>query len=194
MYYGNAKTRIVHYQQCTYGQRMKKDGSLRLREFSTFEEAKDNNYRRCKCCDPMLNPVRRIDSYAKQFCKENSICYKHVKGELIITTPYSEWIVHVDYNRKYNLFHRNTMGNTNHYHVHAKQYANIFSVFKYVYDHDQFRLENPLVMPQRKKKKKLHPPKMGAQGCRAKMRRYKEKKRKQEAREVLRIIESLTHA
>lgn len=190
MFYGNEKTRIVHYQQCRYGQRMKRDVSSRLREFRTFEEAKEQHYRRCKCCDPMLKPVRRIDSSAKRFCMDNSISYRQVKDELLITTPYSEWIVHVDVDRRFNLFHKNTLGNTKQYHLHGKQYSSVYAVFKYVYEHDCYREENPL--PKRKKKK--NPPKMGTKNCQAKMRKYKEQKRKSDIKNVLDLIESLSMA
>ena len=195
MYYGNAKTKIAHYDKCHYAQQMRKSKSKTLRTFHTLEEARTQNYIICKCCDPVINPVRRMDKKAKKFCLEKSIKYEKVKDELLITTPYSEWIVHVDSDRQYNLFHRNTLGNTKKYHLHDKQYSNVISVFRYVYEHDKYRQANPLPKPKKKKKKKkLKPPKSRTRDCRAKTRRYKKQKMKLEAQEALKLIESLSYA
>ena len=63
-------------------------------------------------------------------------------------------------------------------------------MLEYNDDHDRYRLENPLPKP----KKVKAPPKKGTKRYRADERRYKEKKRRQEIRNVLSLIDSLALA
>lgn len=91
MFYGNRKTKIVHYQQCHY---TKQIDAGRVEQFHSLEEAKAHGYRLCKSCSP-IGPVKVRSKELKSFCEEENIrCYPQ-RGELLIMTQASEWKVTV---------------------------------------------------------------------------------------------------
>ena len=115
MFYGNRKTRIVHFQQCHYTDKI--DDS-RIEFFYSLEEAKAHGYRLCKCCNP-IGSVALRSKELKTFCAEKDIrCYPE-KGQLLIMTQLSEWKINVGTGRALQLFHKNSIGDRNGYHKQA---------------------------------------------------------------------------
>ena len=184
MNFVNVKSRVAHYPDCRFVSRIS-DDNLRCYE-STFY-AKQDGYRLCKCCDPMAKRLGNREVEMLGYCRKRAISYEVDNGELLITTPFSEWKAYPGKNSHYVLYHRNTQGDTSGYHLQTARYTDVMELLKYVDHHDQFRLDNPLPEP----KKKKVPPKKGTKRYRAAERRKKERKRRKDIRNVLNLIDSL---
>lgn len=184
MNFVNVKSKVAHYPDCRFVRRITED-NLRCYE-STFYAKKDG-YRLCKCCDPMAKRLGNRETEMLGYCRKRAISYEVDNGELLITTPFSEWKAYPGKNSRYVLYHRNTQGDTSGYHLQTDRYKDVMELLKYIDRHDNFRLDNPLPEP----KKKKAPPKKGTKRYRAAERRRKERKRRKDIRNVLNLIDSL---
>lgn len=187
MNFVNTRSKVSHYPDCRFVSRIS-DVNLGCYE-STFY-TKQDGYRLCKCCDPMAKRLGNRETEMLGYCRKRAISYEVDNGELLITTPFSQWKAYPGKDNRYVLYHRNTKGDTNGYHLQTDRYKDVMELLKYVDHHDQFRLDNPLPEP----KKKKAPPKKGTKRYRATERRNKEKKRRQDIRNVLNLIDSLATA
>ena len=187
MNFVNVRSKVAHYPDCHFVNRIANEN------LGCYENAfytREDGYRLCKCCDPMARRLNDRDSEMQDYCKVRGIRYEVSNGELLITTPYSQWKAYPGKGSRYILYHRNTRGDTNGYHLQTDRYVDVMAMLKYIDRHDKFRLDNPL--PEQKKKKA--PPKKGTKRYKALERRNKEKKRRQEIRNVLNLIDSLALA
>ena len=183
----NMKSKVAHYPGCQFVSRI---SEVNLGYYENTYYAKEDGYRLCKCCDPMARRLNDRDEEMLDFCRERAISYKVENGELMITTPFSEWKAYPGEGSRYILYHRNTRGNTKCYHLQTDRYSDVMKMLEYIDDHDRYRLDNPLPKP----KKVKAAPKKGTKRYRAAERRNKEKKRRQEIRNVLSLIDSLALA
>ena len=187
MNFVNTKSKVAHYPDCHLISRI---ADINLGCYESTFYAKQDGYRQCKCCDPMAKRLGNREIEMLGYCRKRAISYEVENGELLITTPFSQWKAYPGKDSRYLLYHRNTKGDTNGYHLQTDRYKDVMEMLKYINHHDQFRLYNPLPEP----KKKKAPPKKGTKVYRAAERRNKEYKRRNEIRNVLDLIDSLTFA
>lgn len=187
----NIKTKVAHNPDCYIIGNIKVDN---ISHYESIRYAANDGYRLCKHCDPMQKLFRIKRTKMEKYCQKRDIVYTVENGDLIITTPYSEWKVFLK-DDKYLLYHRNAAGHKKHYHLQTDKFTNLMDIALYIHRHDKFREKNPLEKPKKKtlpKQKKLKAPKMGKRGCNAKMRKHKEKQKAKDIGYVLRLIDSIS--
>lgn len=185
MKFVNTKSKIIHYPSCRFVSRIADEN---LGGYGSVFDARQDGYRQCKCCDPMAKLLYEREKQVTELCRRRAISCEVDNGELIITTPFSEWKAYVGDNNRLLLYHRNTQGNIYDYHLQADRYTSIIKMLKFIDNHDKYRLEHPL--PKQKKKKSA--PRKGTKRYRSAQRRNKEKQRRREIRNVLNLIDSLS--
>ena len=187
MYFVNTRSKVAHTPNCHFVSRIS-DVNIGCYEGTFY--AKQDGYRLCKCCDPMTKRLSNRETEMQNYCRKRAISYELDNGELLITTPFSQWKAYPGNNNRYILYHRNSRGNTSGYHLQTDKFKDVMAMLKYIENHDQFRLNNPLPEP----KKKKAPPKKGTKRYRAAERRNKEYQRRRDIRNVLDLIDSLALA
>ena len=188
MFYGNSRSRIVHYQQCGYARRSKNCGSARLREFYTIDEAKTQGYRMCKCCDPVKKRFKAEEEEIRRFCNENNMFYRLSNGEMEIITPESHWKAAVGNGSKIQLYHQNRAGNKYErrlYHVQKYNVTTAMPMLRYIVKHDTYTLSKEEARPKKKKKK-------GSKGYAAQMKRQKAHQKRRSIKYVLDLIDAVS--
>lgn len=184
MYLGSIERKVIHCKQCTYVSRIK---DVHFEAFDYVEDAIKEGYRYCKCCDPMKALIKEYEKEMDSFCQSNAVYYTECDGALVIVTPFSEWKAQLNTDGKITLYHKNTKGDKQDYHIQGKFSAEPLNILNYIAAHDGFRLNNPLP----KEKKEKAPPRKGTRRYRAAMRRAEAEKRRNDIRNVLNLIDSL---
>lgn len=141
MFYGNSRSKIVHYQQCGYASRSKACESTRLRQFYTLDEARTAGYRMCKCCDPVAKRFKPELDEISRFCGKNNIFYRISNGEMEIITLESHWKVCMGARGKMVLYHQNRFGDKydrRNYHIQQYQVTGAMPMLRYIITHDKY--------------------------------------------------------
>ena len=188
MYFANSQSKILHYAGCHHIDRI---CDINFAGFDYIEDARSEGYRLCKCCDPMIRKIQPLDNDMMRYCKSRAISYQVINGELRVLTPFSEWKAYIGNNSKYDLYHKNTRGRINDYHLQLKGMKSPMAILKYVDGHDNFRLDNPLPKEQKKTKSK---PRKGTKRYRKEMRKAEAAKKRYDVKRVLDLIDSLSMA
>ena len=186
MVFVNMRSKVAHYPECHMVSRI---ADMNLGCYENAYYAGKDSYRVCKCCDPMVKRLSNQKDDMVDYCQKKGIEYKIENGELLIRTQYSSWKAYTGANDQYILYHRNTRGNTNCYHLQTKRYTDIMAVLKYIDHHDYFRLSNPL--PEDRIVIKKSAPRKGSKKYKAAMQRAEKAKKRDDVRRVLSLIDSL---
>ncbi len=88
-----SKGKVVHKQQCLFVQRMAEHNKI---TFSTLEEAQENGYALCACCQRKTDLFFIERNEIKKLCRENNwIEFNRMNNTAQIITPFSEWKISV---------------------------------------------------------------------------------------------------
>lgn len=188
MYFANTSSRILHNPVCHH---VKRIGSNNLIGFERIEDAQKEGYRQCICCDPMVRQIQAYEEEMVKYCQIKGISYQINNGELCINTPFSEWKVYIGNNGKYDLYHRNTRGKTNEFHLQRKGMKSPMTILRYVDGHDSYRIAHPL--PKKHKSKSVNASGLGKRYNKM-VRRAEKDNKMDEVKRVLVLIDSLAMA
>ncbi len=123
--------------------------------------------------------VQEGTSVADRFQQGKRHTFPHYDDRCVwIYTPYSKWrIVSVENTGKFILCHKNTFETPHDMdslipgdHIQKTKKSNILGYFKYIVEHEYYRMTHPVCPPQRAKKRQ--PPRKGT-------KRYKNQKRRE---------------
>lgn len=135
--------KVVHFEYCYHLKRSKKD---KLQCFATLAKAREQGFRICKCCDPVMKTFLCEEKELIPFCKENRIICFAQDSTVHIQTAYSKWKVISTNEGKLAVYHKNTKfkkGNIHSsvvgYHLQNVSCEKILSVCKYILEHDEYR-------------------------------------------------------
>lgn len=191
MFYGSPRSRIVHYQQCGYVRRSRACSCSNMRQFYTLDEAKQNGYRMCKCCDPVMNRFKPEQREITRFCNDNNIFCRLSNGEMEIITRESHWKAQVGNGSKIQLYHQNRRGSKHerrHYHVQKYDVTTAMNMLDYIVRHDEFTSKPS---PHQQKKKK---PRKGTKRYATQVKREKKSARRRNKKYVLDLIDAMAMA
>ena len=196
MLYYSCNSRIAHFEGCHHLKRVQENN---LYCFDSYTEAKENGFRICKCCDPVMNAYEKEKEKLLPFCAENGfICF--AKDSVVhLQTVHSKWRVMPSDGGGLVVYHKNTRFKKNSvqsqvagYHLQNVNCRDILEVCKYVMDHDDYRYQNP-VKKDKSSGKKTGSPK-GSRKWRAQQNRIKKKNRQNAIKNVYFIFDQLEAA
>ena len=186
MLYYSKNSKIVHFKGCHHLNRILLDHAC---SFDTYEDAKKQGFRICKCCDPVMNAYKAEAETLTKFCAENGlICF--AKDSVIhLQTVHSKWKVMPSDEEGIVLYHKNTRFKKKSlqspvagYHLQNFHCRNILGICKYVLEHDGYRYHNP------EKKDKNAGGKTGSPKDSRKWRAQQERIRKQNRRNAIKNV------
>lgn len=183
--------KIVHFSNCHYVRKIKKDN---LEKFNTIEEARNAGYRVCNCCAPIAGHVRKEKKAIEDFCRKEGLSFHMHDGVLIICSPRSKWkIITNGSKKKLFLYHKNenkyikSKSMITGYHSQAIRKDCIVEYLKYIIQHDEWRRYHPINLPV----SKISAPQKGTKRWRKQQTKEKRHDRKMQISNVLSMIESL---
>lgn len=188
MFYGNPENGIVHYDDCRYVKKTKQDADLTMESFYTLKEARENGYRLCCHCDPVMKRFSHEEPKIRKFCVDHDMFYRLSDGELEIVTKESRWKACISKGRHLRLYHQNKCGssyNRTQFHLQNYNITTALKLLKYISEHDdytrnEFRQDLACKSPK------------GSKGYIKALKAEKEKKKKGEVKHVLNLIEALS--
>ena len=187
MLWGNKKTKIVHYQQCRFAESRSESGWV---HFTTIEEAYANGYKLCDYCSPLVRDIRCNKNECLDRCQRKGLNLFMRDGVLFIGTLHSNWYLRPCSKHKYELFHRNTLGKTEQYHLQRTFSQNILYVLDYIARHEDYRFRNPIEYKPKKRHKRGQPRK-GTKRYKSLQQKLKAQRRSRSIRNVLELIEQM---
>lgn len=193
MFYSKkSHNKTVHNCHCSYYKRM---DHKQIGSFDTLEDAKRAGYHICKHCAPMWSYYSKEYNKIKEYVSQNGLAYEYMDGEIIVQTPYSNWKIIVN-GQKNNIFlyHKNTYNRCNDktslvpgYHSQSFRRDTLIEYFRYIAEHDIYRLNHP----EQPKKKYGH--KKGTKRNKHEVKKQKKRERYQGMMRVLALIENETN-
>lgn len=88
-----SRSKVVHKQQCQFVHRMAEHNKI---IFSTLDEAQDNGYTLCSCCERKTDLFFIERNEIKKLCEENRwLELSRINNTADIVTPFSEWKISV---------------------------------------------------------------------------------------------------
>ena len=186
----NSKEKVVHYEGCHHLKSIKADN---LKSFKSIQDVRKSDYRLCSCCSPVMKHIKAERKTLDEYCLKNGLLYFVHKGDLYIRTYRSKWkILACDKKGSLELHHHNQINkeyadSVLGYHKQNVHYNSILGYFEYINEHDHYRMLNPLHIPSKKE-----PPKKGTRRYRSQQRAIAKKERKQQIRNVINLIDSLS--
>ena len=191
----NSGRRIVHTAECSY---IKNVDVEYIGAFETLDEAYKSRYRLCCCCNSLRKQYKRELASLIDFGRGNAIRFRIDDQCVWIYTPYSKWrIVSVENTGKFILYHKNTYETPRDmdslipgYHIQKTKKSNILGYFKYIVEHEYYRMTHPVCPPQRAKKRQ--PPRKGTKRYKNQKRREARYERKRAIKNVLNMIDYLS--
>lgn len=140
--------KIIHVNQCRYIQNKRK---IDLGYFHTKEQGIAEGYRLCKCCTHIGKLFNKQRSELKSFCEEKNYSIFLENDILNVVTPFSKWKMHtIKHSKKIKLYHNNSIYTLYDksefipgYHIQGVFKADLIWILNYIYEHNQYRFENP---------------------------------------------------
>lgn len=188
---GSAK--ILHNQQCFYGERIQRKDRLL---FYTLEEGERAGYHSCKYCSAIGRYYRKEKTKIKQFCEENKMLLQHRNTEIHVQMPLSQWKIVWDGKKGHIfLYHKNIFRRFMEekeevpgYHRQPVTKTSIYGYLKYIVLHDKWIFHHG--------NGEENKPKESYHGIRRKkyiiqVRRMKKKERRSSIRRVYNLLEQL---
>lgn len=197
LYQKKSSRKIVHYSGCRY---LKEHMDDNRGTFNTIVEAHSAGYRLCKCCSPIAQHYREERKQILQFCAEAGLSCYQTDGSVKVATPRSQWKI-ITSGRKNLLFlyHRNTnpywkddgqVSIVPGYHSQAVRKNSIVDYLKYIIEHDAYRNRHPAYIAKPPKAERAPAPK-GSKRWYKEQRKATRRKRSDEIRNVLNLIDQL---
>lgn len=194
MYYftKNGQGRIVHTLQCRY---MRAISEVNLGSIEHVQDVYLSGKRFCKCCSPIVDRFKAEETEVMDYCAKNGLACRLNGRALQVWTCRSRWqIVAADNRVGTMLYHKNEVKRAGDersliqgYHNQQVCYDRILSYLTYIYEHDSFRMVNPLIS----KPKKKGPPRKGTKRYRKQQKREANRARYQSISRVMQIFDKL---
>lgn len=140
-------SKVFHNQNCYKVKLMNKQN---IRYFHTIDEARNNGYKFCSCCSLLCKKLRSESKSLREYSQKHKISYFKNSDFLEIQTNYSTWKILITDSKKIQLYHKNIHINPQNspvpgYHQQNVKSNTIMGYFRYIINHDAYRLKNPLV-------------------------------------------------
>lgn len=194
MFYYSKKSRerIIHSGMCGH------IANCDIRDigyFETLTEAYEQGYRLCRSCSILSKQYKCEEEKLYSYCMGNAMTFYKTDRYINIVTPYSKWRVSItNSGNGLCLYHKNEYKKKNEtpsmidgYHHQKFEAKSIVGCMEYITEHDYFRMTNPLVIKNSKKKA---PAIKGTKRYRKEAKRAEKKARKKAIYNVLTIIDS----
>ena len=196
MLYYSQNSRIAHFEGCHHLKMIQDDN---INCFDTYAEARENGFRICKCCDPVMKAYKNETEELTTFCAENGLICFAKDSVVYLQTVHSKWKVMPSDEGGLIVYHKNTrfkkkdiQSPVSGYHLQNFNCKDILGVCKYVLDHDCYRYHNPL-KKDKKAGAKTGSPK-GSRKWRAQQERIKKQNRRNAIKNVYFIFDQLVAA
>ena len=186
----NSKNKVVHFKDCHYVNTIKY-GNLNMLE--SVHHVRETGYRICACCSPIVKKLRTESDALQSFCCRNGLLYFINDGNLHIQTYCSNWKILISDNQStIELHHKNTyekehVDSVPGYHKQAFFSNSIMGYMEYIVKHELYRRYNPIPVVIKKA-----PPIKGTKRWNKQQKASKNRERKRQIQNVLRLIDSLS--
>lgn len=196
MLFYSKNSKIAHFEGCHH---MKNIREANLNFIDTYAEAKEKNFRVCKCCNPIAKTYKKEEPMLTTFCAENGlICFP--KNHVInLHTVHSKWKIVPSNNGGLAVYHKNIRSRKNDtqspiagYHLQSVKEDSLVGICKYVVGHDSYRWRNPVQGNKKTKTKKA--PKKGTHKWQVEQERIKKQNKRNAIKNVYSIFDQLAAA
>lgn len=196
MLYYSKNSNVAHFDGCHH---MKKIREGNLLVIDTYAEAKEKNFRICKCCDPIAKSYKKEEAMLTTFCAQNGLICFPKKHMLNLHTVHSKWKIVPSDNGGLAVYHKNIRHKENDmqspiagYHLQWVNEDSIIGICKYIIGHDGYRWRNPVQGNKKTKEKKA--PKKGTHRWRTEQEKIKKQNRRNAIKNVYSIFDQLEAA
>lgn len=151
---GKSRNKMVHKMNCRYAG-MIPDKNKKC--FATLKEAQEAGYVQCMYCAYIRKYMEQERKELSDFCRKNGLYYEfnHKDGALDVISRTGRWKIIVN-GKKHCiwLYHKNLRGGRQDslvpgYHSQKICKGTLIDYMKYIVEHDQYRMENPLYESQK---------------------------------------------
>lgn len=151
---GESRNKMVHKMNCRYAV-MIPDKNRKY--FATLREAGEAGYVQCKYCAYIRKYMKEERKELSDFCRKNGLYYEFNRedGALDVISRTGRWKIIVNGKRHFIwLYHKNLRGGRKDsfvpgYHSQKICRSTLIDYMKYIAEHDQYRMENPLYESQK---------------------------------------------
>lgn len=197
-YSKNSRKKVVHLDTCPT-KRLIHDENIGY--FETLQDAYKKGYRLCRHCSPLVRQYREIKDDCCTYSLKKGIEFFYTDKAVTIKTSLSKWkIIPSENGLRLQLYHKNTYKSAHDsesvvpgYHLQNVRKGTIQGYLEYISEHDDYRLQNPVEIYSKPKKKNSPPPRKGTRRYKAQQRREEQKARKYSIWRTLSLIEGLQH-
>lgn len=153
-----SKSKVIHSENCSH---LKHTPENKKVYYSTIKEALEDGCTICKHCLSIVDMYEKELHDIKAFSKGKDILYYLDDIGLHVKTPYGKWYIIGKTRNEAQLYHgnwsyRNKESIVRDYHDQHKQFDSLVKAFKYLYNHDIYKMTKPLPhqMPKTLKERK----------------------------------------